>query len=165
MSATSDEVREFFTNGAGLASKWVGNVAGAGLGLAIIGPPGAILGASISPFIEHYLNRLTGEFVKRQMGQRQTDRAAAGIILLQRAINARIEKGEPLRGEDFTSADETGRSAADELGEQAVFSIIASIEERRIPFLANFYTSLYFGNYILDVTNSELDKWTGRTAL
>jgi hypothetical protein len=148
MSATNDEVREFFNNGSGLVSKWVGNVAGAGLGLAIIGPPGAILGASISPFIEHYLSRLTGEFVKRQMGQRQTDRAAAGIILLQRAISARIEKGEPLRGEDFTSADESGRSAADELGEQAVFSIIASIEERRIPFLANFYTSLYFDTEI-----------------
>lgn len=148
MSATDDEVREFLTSGTGLISKLVGNVAGAGLGLAIAGPPGAILGASLSPFLEHYLSRLTGEFVKRQMGQRQIDRAAAGILLLERAIKARLEKGAPLRGEDFITPDESGRSAADELGEQAVFSIINSIEERRIPYLANFYTSLYFDTEI-----------------
>lgn len=148
MSASDEEVREFLNNGSGLLAKLAGNVNGAGLGLLLAGPPGAILGASIAPVIEHSLIRLTGEFVKRQMGQRQTVRASAGIILLEQAIKARIAKGEALRGEDFSYHDESGRSAADELGEQAIFSIINSIEERRIPYLANFYTSLYFDSEI-----------------
>ena len=53
-----------------------------------------------------------------------------------------------MRGDQFTLPDETDRSAADELGEHAILSMIASVEEKRIPFLANFYTALYFDTSI-----------------
>jgi hypothetical protein len=66
--------------------------------------------------------------------------------LLQTAIQTRLDAGQSLRGAEFSKADETGRSAHDEVTEQAILAMIDAVDERRLPYIANFYTALYFDN-------------------
>ena len=148
MSATPEEVEKFLRNGSTLASKVTGSVAGAAIGTIFMGPPGAIIGAALAPFFEHHLTALAGEFVTRQMGSRQQLRAGAGTLLLATAVQAKIVEGHELRKDGFDIPDETGRRPIDELAEQAIMSMVNSVEERRLPYLANLYASLYFDESI-----------------
>ncbi len=144
MAAEPKEIEEFVKRGAPLAVKMATGAAGAIIGAAIAGPPGAILGSLVSPFLEHQLNRALGEFVTRQLGERQRIRAAAGTVLLATNMEARCDIGHSLRSDGFDKVDEAGRRPFDELTEQAVLDMMNSVEERRLPYLANFYSSLYF---------------------
>jgi hypothetical protein len=144
MSATDEEVASFFGRSAPLASRLIGSVGGAAAGLAIGGPPGAIIGALVAPFVTDSLERLTGEIIARQLGARQYIRAGAGLTLLEVAIKEHLSRGEKVREGEFSSADESGRRPIDEVTEQAILAMINAVDERRIPYLANFYAALYF---------------------
>jgi hypothetical protein len=144
MSATDEEVASFFGRSTPLASRLIGSVGGAAAGLAIGGPPGAIIGALVAPFVTDSLERLTGEIIARQLGARQYIRAGAGLTLLEVAIKEHLSRGEKVREGYFSSADESGRRPIDEVTEQAILAMINAVDERRIPYLANFYAALYF---------------------
>jgi hypothetical protein len=148
MSATDEEVASFFGRSAPLASRLIGSVGGAAAGLAIGGPPGAIIGALVAPFVTNSLERLTGEFMARQLGERQHIRVGAGFTLLAAAIKKRLSSGEVPREGEFSAADESGRRPIDEVTEQAILAMINAVDERRIPYLANFYAALYFDETI-----------------
>ena len=107
-----------------------------------------MLGAMAGPWIENGLQRLSGEFITRQLGERQLDRAGVGIVLLNSAVRKRVHDGQALRSEDFFRSDATSRSAADEVAERAILAMIAAIDEKQIPFLANFYASIYFSETV-----------------
>ncbi len=148
MSAEPEEVEKFFRQGAPLAAKMIGSSAGALIGAMVAGPPGAIIGSLLSPVFEHHINRAVGEIITRNLGERQRVRAAAGTVLMSATIDNRLQLGQTLRGDNFDQADETGRKPFDELTEQAVLDMMNSVEERRLPYLANFYASLYFDTQI-----------------
>ena len=136
---TDDDLRSFFARGADIAAKITGNLVAASVGALIVGPPGMMLGAMAGPWIENGLQRLSGEFITRQLGERQLDRAAVGIVFLNSAVRKRVRDRQALRSEDFFRPDATLRSAADEVAEQAILAMIAAVDEKRIPFLANFW--------------------------
>jgi hypothetical protein len=144
MSATDEEVASFFGRSTPLASRLIGSVGGAAAGLAIGGPPGAIIGALVAPFVTDSLERLTGEIMARQLGARQHIRAGAGLTLLEGAIKEHLSRGQKVREGEFSTADESGRRPIDEVTEQAILAMINAVDERRIPYLANFYAALYF---------------------
>lgn len=144
MSAEPEEVENFVRQGSALAVKMTSSATGAIVGAALAGPPGAILGSLVSPFLEHHLTRAVGEFVNRRLGDRQRERAAAGSLLLAANMHSRLSGGQSLRSDGFYQADETGAGPFDELTEQAILDMMNSVEERRLPYLANFYSSLYF---------------------
>jgi hypothetical protein len=148
MSATPEEVEKFLRSGSALASKIASGVAGTAIGTLILGPPGALIGAALAPVLEHHLTTLAGEFVTRQLGNRQQVRAGAGALLLTSAIHRHLEAGDSLRSDEFQNPDDTGRRPMDELAEQAVVAMVNSVEERRLPYLANFYASLYFDDSV-----------------
>lgn len=144
VSAEPEEVEEFVRQGGSLAVKMASSATGAIIGAAIAGPPGAILGGLVSPVLEHHLSRAVGEFVTRQLGDRQRARAAAGSVLLAANMQSRLSGGQSLRNDGFDQADEMGGRPFDEVTEQAILDMMNSVEERRLPYLANFYSSLYF---------------------
>ena len=148
MSAELEEVEDFYQQGAALAVKMASGGAGALIGALIAGPPGAVLGSLVSPFLEHQFNRAVGEIITRQFGERQRMRAAVGTVLLATNIENFIQRGQVLRSDNFDQQDATGRRPFDELTEQAVLDMMNSVEERRLPFLANLYASLYFDSGI-----------------
>jgi hypothetical protein len=148
MSCTPEEVRTFLQNGGKLAAKITGGVACATIGTLIAGPPGVLIGAVLAPFLEHQLTTLAGEFVTRQLSNRQQVRAGAGALLLTSAIQTHLAAGKSLRSDEFMDQNANGRQAMDELAEQAIVAMIDSIEERRLPYLANFYASLYFDDSV-----------------
>jgi hypothetical protein len=144
MSANEDEVDDFVRQGGGLAVRMASSATGALIGAAIAGPPGAILGSLVSPVLEHHLSKALGEFVTRQLSERQRTRAAAGSVLMAAKMESRYKDGDQLRKDGFDHIDDADRRPFDELTEQAVLDMMNSVEERRLPFLANFYSSLYF---------------------
>jgi hypothetical protein len=144
VSAEPEEVEEFIRQGSSLAVKMASSATGAILGAAIAGPPGAILGSLASPVLEHHLSRAVGEFVTRRLGDRQRVRAAAGSVLLAANLQSRLSGGQSLRDDGFDQTDEMGCRPFDEVTEQAILDMMNSVEERRLPYLANFYSSLYF---------------------
>lgn len=144
MTAEPDEVTEFVKQGAPLAVKMTSSAIGALIGAAMAGPPGAILGSLVSPFLEHQLNRALGDIVTRQLSERQRVRAAAGTVLMATNMESRRSQGQTLRNDRFDLENEAGRRPFDELTEQAVLDMMNSVEERRLPYLANFYSSVYF---------------------
>lgn len=148
MSAEPEEVEEFVRQGGSLAVKMASSATGAIIGAAIAGPPGAILGSLVSPVLEHQLSRAFGEFVTRQLGDRQRARAAAGSLLLAANMQGRLSGGQSLRNDGFDQAGEMGGRVFDEVTEQAILDMMNSVEERRLPYLANFYSSLYFESNI-----------------
>jgi hypothetical protein len=148
MSATPDQVEQFWRSGTSLASKITGGVAGAVFGAVIAGPAGAIVGAALAPFLEHQLTTIAGEFITRGLGDRQKARAGAGAVLLTTAVQSHLDAGASLRGDDFLEPDDTGRSAMNELAEQAILAMVNSVEERRLPYLAKLYASVYFDEAI-----------------
>jgi hypothetical protein len=148
MSAEPKEVEEFVRQGGSLAVKMASSASGALIGAAIAGPPGAFLGSLVSPMLEHHLSRAFGDFVTRSLGDRQRVRAAAGSLLLATNMESRIRTGQSLRTDNFDQVDEVGSRPIDELTEQAILDMMNSVEERRLPYLASFYSSLYFDSDI-----------------
>lgn len=148
MSATDEDVAAFFGRSAPLASRLIGSVSGAAVGLAIAGPPGAMIGSLVAPFVTDSLEKLTGEIISRQLGSRQYIRAGAGFTLLELALKEHLSRGEKVREDEFSTADESGRRPIDEVTEQAILAMINAVDERRIPYLANFYAALYFDETI-----------------
>jgi len=153
MTAEPENVEGFLRNGLALASKVSGGMAGAGVGLIMGGPPGALLGGALGPFLEHQFTRLAGEFVTRRLGDRQRVRAGAGTLLLASAIEEELAAGRSLRDDDFLDEDELGRRPIDEVAEQAILSMVDSVDERRLPYLSKFYASLYFDR---DISRSSI---------
>ena len=78
------------------------------------------------------------------MSYHQKRRAESSAPLLANAITERSEKAKLLRGREFFYRDATGRSGFDELTEQAILAMVNAVDERRMPYLANFYAALYF---------------------
>ena len=136
------EVQEFFNRGAKLVPNVIGGALGAAIGLTG-GPAGAIIGGIVGPYFAGTLERLTSEYITRSLGVRQKDRAAAGILLMQEAVRLRLDNGESLNSDQWETR-ENGRSSVDEVAEQAIQLMISSVDERRLPFMANFYASVYF---------------------
>ena len=148
MSSNDKEAKAFINRGALLASRLIGSASGAAAGLVIAGPPGAMIGSLLAPFITDSLEKLTGEFINRQLGDRQYIRAGAGFTLLELAIKEHLSRGEKVQEGEFSTTDESGRRPIDEVTEQAILAMINSVDERRIPYLANFYAALYFDETI-----------------
>ncbi len=144
MGASKQEVESFLQSSAALAAKIAGGVGGAGVGALVAGAPGALLGAALTPVLEGQLSRLAGEFLGRQLGQRQRARAGAGALLLMCHVQEHLDQGAKLRDDGFQIADSTGRRPMDELAEHAILSMISSVDERRLAYLSRFFANLYF---------------------
>jgi hypothetical protein len=113
-----------------------GDMVGAGIGLIFGGPAGAVLGAGAGSA----LGAVASEFAGRVLGKRERERTGAVIAYAAAAIGEALGDGAQLRDDGFF-VERDGRSSAREIAEGVALAARDAFEERKLPFLGNFYAS------------------------
>ena len=158
-----DALTRMITSGAGA----LGIAAGAALGTAVAGPPGAVVGAAAGALLQDSMKSVAGDVAARFTAQTEQDRMGSLYVLAQNQVVERLHGGEQLRSESFFRPRERKkakrlRSEADELLEGTFLAARKAFEERKVALLANFYTNVVFrddldsghANYILSLMES-----------
>ncbi|QGH68106.1 hypothetical protein [Pseudactinotalea sp. HY158] len=115
-----DALTRMITSGAGA----LGIAAGAVLGTAVAGPPGAVAGAAAGALLQDGMKAVAGDVAARFTAQTEQDRMGSLYVLAQNQIVQRLNGGEQPRSESFFRPRERKnakklRSEADELLEGA----------------------------------------------
>jgi hypothetical protein len=120
----------------------VGGTAGAAVGL--IGTPAAALaGGAAGAALGEMLADAGIELYQRLLGPRQAARAAGALAVAAVRIEERLESGQRPRS-DFV--DDAGHHSADaeEVLEGTLLTAANANEQRKVPYLGNFYANLAF---------------------
>lgn len=107
------------------------SVAGAGVGLAVAGPPGALIGAVVTPVLAEVLHRMLSAQEKTRI-----EKVAA---LSTKLIQEKLEKG------DKPTANAHGEKVK-ELFEGTLLAAKDSYEEKKLPFIAQLFATAPFTN-------------------
>src|SRR5450759_2533720 len=78
----------------------VGTVSGAGLGLLIAGPPGALAGAGMAPVFSTLVS-MGAEFAQRRLSPRELTRVGALIEFTSRRVRENVDAGREIRDDGF----------------------------------------------------------------
>lgn len=148
--ASEDETREFLDRAVTVGSKVVGGLIGAG---ATLGTASPFVGAALSPFIAHGLERVGKELISRRLAPRQEARVSRLIAVAAICISERQAQGEiPREDGFFETVGETDRSPSDEISEAALLAAMNSSEERKIDFIAQLLANIAFDQSINEST-------------
>jgi hypothetical protein len=121
------------------ASEIAGSVAGAGLGLVVLGPAGALGGAALSPVATRVISRTCLDVYDRITG-RGAARATAAAAFAATKIQQRLAEGERLRDDGFFD-DQVVRSSADEVLEGIMLKCRDEHEEQKARYYGNLFAS------------------------
>lgn len=131
-------------------SKIGGAAVGGAVG-ALAGPAGAVAGAAIGAAVGEVCIVVMDDIANRFLSPREEQRVAGVAALAIDAIRDRLQ-WEKIRDDDFFERGGESPSPAEELFEGVLLSAKQEHEERKLPYLANFYSNLPFRQ---DVSRSE----------
>lgn len=117
------------------------SVAGAATGLMVAGPPGAIMGAIVTP--------IAGSLLKRFLTQKEKDRIQRVVDLAAKAFQENIKKGAGVR-------KDLDKQRFQELTEGVLLKAKDAYEEKKIPLIANLLAATPFTNTPIDNMNQTL---------
>jgi hypothetical protein len=149
MGSTSDDhedeaspLKRFLAIGSEIASA----MTGAGVGLVVAGPPGALAGAAISPVLERAFLKLAKDFHQRVLSHREEVRIGATLAHTIESARTHSEKDEEIRGDDFFEVGTAGvdRSAAEEILEGVLITAAREYEERKLRHYGSLMSSIAF---------------------
>ncbi len=121
-----------------------GGAVGGALGFLSGGPIGAtILGAG-GAAAAMALKRIGQEASKRLLGPREAVRVGGVLAIAAGDIRERIERGERIRTDGFFGKNPAGRSDAEEVVESVLLKSQREPEEKKIPYMAYFLSSVAF---------------------
>ena len=129
-----DEGSQLRSTGADLAGALIGGAVGIPLG-----PPGAVVGGAVGVMVQHGVRNLLG---RHNSGGEK--RVGAGVLLLERDVRDREEKGQIPRNDGFFDDRGRLRPEAEDLLEEILRQVEASTDERRIPLMARLYSAIAF---------------------
>jgi hypothetical protein len=118
-------------------SDLAGNLGGAGIGLLVGGPPGAVVGAALGPTIKH-----TALVLYDRLHGRQRVRAGATLQFVAEDVERRHANGQVPRDDGFFEPRDGLRPEADELLEGVLLQAANSYEERKVPLLGRLYAGI-----------------------
>lgn len=125
-----------------VSSKIVGGLVGVATGIASHSP---FIGAALSPFIAHNLERLGKEVIARNLTPRQEARVARVIVVAASKIGKRQAAGAIPRTDGFFDVDSTtDRSQADEATEAILNAAVRMAEERKLDYIASLLCNAVF---------------------
>jgi hypothetical protein len=136
---SADRARKLIEVGSDIAG---GLAAGAA---ALLGGPVGFAGAPVAGVAaREVFQRVGAEIEDRVMAPRQHARAGEAYALIGGEMHARLEAGEKVREDGFFRPESPEDSDAAELLEGTLLQAANSYEERKVPYLANFYAALAF---------------------
>jgi hypothetical protein len=124
-------------------SRVAGGVAAGAVAL-IGGPPGLVGAPAVGVAVSEVFREVGAEIQQRVMSARQQARVGEAYMVIGDEINARLKAGEVLREDGFFKPESPEESDAGELLEGTLLQAANSYEERKVPYLANFYAALPF---------------------
>jgi len=135
----------------------VGTVSGAGLGLLIAGPPGALAGAGMASVLTTLVS-MGAEFAQRRLSPRELTRVGALIEFTSRRVRENVDAGREIRDDGFfADPPRRGRRASDEIAEEVAQVVQRQAQERKVRYLGNLLGNLAF--------EPEVDPITAHRAL
>lgn len=109
-----------------------GQASGAAIGFAIGGPVGAAMGAITGGIVQ-----ISADSLRRRISSRQTTRIGILLNSTKNTLSARLMNGETRRQDDFFEKNNGAYSHYEEMLEDLLRAVTETIEERKIPFMAN----------------------------
>lgn len=130
----------------------VGGLVGSLAGFAVAGPVGAlggsILGNSVgnasAPLIEHAFQRVSAEFMQRQLSQREETRIVSVLDCVAGQVTSNYASGLKVRQDGFFSDEKYDRSAADEIFEGVLLAAQREYQEKKIPYYGSLFANIAF---------------------
>ena len=129
---------------------------GAGVGLFLAGPPGAVGGAVAGPLVASVLRDLTHRFLSHREDARVGGAVLVGVARLQE----RIDAGDQVRNDGFLASMPGRRSDGEEIIEGVLLAAQRDHEERKVEFLGYLLGNVCFESEV----DSYLANWTIKTA-
>ena len=140
MTTENKRLNDFIEKGAEIG----GSVAGAAIGLAILGPVGVIGGAAFSPIITSVFKKIGTDISAKILSPREEARIGATYTLALDKIDTEIKNGKEIRNDNFFSPQGGDRSSADMILEGTLLKARNEYEEKKIKFYSNFLANLNF---------------------
>jgi hypothetical protein len=137
-------------------SDLAGSLGGAGAGLLLAGPPGAVVGAVLAPTIKH-----AALVVHDRLRGRQRARAGAALELMAEDVKNRRDQGQEPRDDGFFDARDGLRPDAEELLEGVLLQAANSHEERKVPLLGHLYSAVAHDSGVSAATANYLVRLAG----
>jgi hypothetical protein len=125
-----------------------GSVTGAGIGLLIAGPVGAIGGAAVGPLVAHAFKKIGTELSEKLMSPREQARVGATYTLALEKISKSLQNGKNVREDDFFIEQDKGRSKSETILEGTLLKARNEYEEKKIKFYSSFLANLSFDGTI-----------------
>lgn len=136
----------------------MGQVAGAMVGTAIAGPPGAAAGGFAGAVVQSLFNKVGEDIKNRILSKKEEERIGKVMNMASEKIQKNKYSGKKLRKSDFFDANEQGRSTAEEILEGVLFMAQREYEERKLPYIANLYANICFDEQASNEISYELIK-------
>ncbi len=148
----SIEHKKILSSAASITSSTIGAVTGNALGTAFAGPVGGFIGALGGAVLEEIFKSLVEDFGHRILSSREKVKVKMVLDYGLERIQEFIKEGKIPRKDWLATVDETGRSYADEIFEEALFKAQRESQEKKIRFLGYFLANISFD----DSVSSEL---------
>ena len=129
---------------------------GAGVGLFLAGPPGAVGGAVAGPLVASVLRDLTHRFLSHREDARVGGAVLVGVARLQE----RIDAGDQVRNDGFLASMPGRRSDGEGIIEGVLLAAQRDHEERKVEFLGYLLANVCFESEV----DSYLANWTIKIA-
>lgn len=125
----------------------VGSLGGAGVGLFIAGPAGALIGAVAAPIGAAFMKQ-AARVARGHFSKREEVRVGSVLAIAASEIKRRTDLGDLLRTDDFFEASIDARSASDEVIEAVVRSAESEPEERKLPYIGMLLSNIAFDDTV-----------------
>ena len=122
---------------------------GAGVGLLVAGPAGAVIGSLAGTTIENGVKKIGEEIKERKLSKSESKKVGSVYSLARENIAQKLGAGKTLRGDDFFAESEGNRSTAEEILEGTLFAAQREAEEKKLPYYSRMYANIAFST---DVT-------------
>lgn len=141
MPDTNDrDLNSLITAGAGMA----GNLTSVITGLAIAGPPGAILGAITAPLLTEGLHRVGNYIANKPLAQNEEERIGATYIMAHKLLEQRLGAGETIREDGFYCDQSGDRSYSETILEGTLLKAREEYEHKKLIHFSNLLASINF---------------------
>ena len=136
----AEKLHRIIDEGADIA----GGAIGGGLGV-ITGDPAvaAALGAA-GVAAGNTLRQIGNEIVNRILGPQERKRVGAAISGIANNIYSRVNRGDEIRTDGFFDQKPNGRSDAEEVAESVLLKCQREPEEKKIQYMAHFFSNVAF---------------------
>ena len=143
---------------AGYGGIAAGAAIGAGIGMVVAGPAGAVGGSLLGTAVEKAFVWAGNEIKSRCLSTSENRKIGSVYESAKENIARKLSSGISLRSDGFFYAEVGDRSSAEEVLEGTLFAAQRENEEKKLPYLANLYTNINFDETISRPMANQLIK-------